>query len=116
LRDFGRFGLFAMNDGERGAEHVLPKDWMREATAGSPTNPRYSFQWWLQPEQHTFEAVGIFGQVIAISPTDQTVVVILSALAQPAMTTIPESTAGEGDEVRINRYLDGVFATIRQNQ
>jgi len=107
LRDFGRFGLFVMNNGERGSQHVLPEGWMQEATSGSSASRIYSFQWWLIPEKHIFEAVGVFGQTIAISPADETVVVALSAWPKPI---------DEGAQTRLNQYIDGVLAAVRQER
>ena len=105
LRDFGRFGLFVMHNGERGSQDVLPKGWMQQATSGSPASKDYSFQWWLIPEKHLFEALGVFGQTIAISPADQTVVVALSTWPKPLV---------KAATTRLNRYIDGVLAAMRQ--
>ena len=83
LRDFGRFGLYFMNGAkDQSGQSLLPEGWMAEATA--PTLPTeypgfsYGYQWWIENDS-VFSAIGIFGQMIWISPKDGLVVVQLSA-------------------------------------
>lgn len=82
LRDYGRLGLFAMGDGVLpSGERVLPEGWMTEATTPSPASPGYGYLWWLRGGG-TYAAIGIFGQVIWIDPTENLVVVTHSAWPQ----------------------------------
>lgn len=79
LRDYGRLGLFAMGGGRLpSGEAVLADRWMEEATAPSAANPGYGYLWWLQPAG-AYAAIGIFGQMIWIDPTENLVVVTHSA-------------------------------------
>ena len=95
LRDWGRFALFVAGGGKLASgEQLLPSDWIAQSTTwtrakGSvtPATPdgQYGYQWWLAAidphrhsadealptEQHTFWAEGIYGQAIAINPTEQ---------------------------------------------
>ena len=100
LRDFGRFGLLVMEDGEAfSGRRVLPSGWRDLAgqpdsapTAfgrlmpGSPVG--YGYQWWVPPplpggvNNGAFSANGAFGQFIVINPTEQVVVAIQSAWRQ----------------------------------
>jgi CubicO group peptidase (beta-lactamase class C family) len=84
LRDFGRFGLFAMND-FRGADGVsiVPDGWLQEARKGSPASSGYGYQWWITSEK-AFSAIGVFGQMIFIDPDQKLVVVLLSAFPTPS--------------------------------
>jgi CubicO group peptidase (beta-lactamase class C family) len=52
LRDYGRLGLFAMNNGRLAdGTPVLPEDWMDDSTAPSKGYPGYGYLWWLHDEQ-----------------------------------------------------------------
>jgi CubicO group peptidase (beta-lactamase class C family) len=97
LRDFARFGLLVMEDGEAfEGQQVLPPGWrdlagqpdcaatgfgrlMPESPAG------YGYQWWVLPHGPTgihrgaFSAIGAFGQRIYVNPVDRIVVAINSA-------------------------------------
>ena len=98
LRDWGRFGLFVAGGGKLpNGEALLPTDWIAQSVAwtqarGSvtPAAPegQYGYQWWyvgVDPRlhaadaaataRHTFWAEGIFGQSIAINPTEKLVMV-----------------------------------------
>lgn len=82
LRDWGRVGLMALNDGVIGGVSVVPDDWFaqaatRQADIGNP-GEGYGFQWWTT-DDGTFAAYGIFGQTIQVDPERRLVVVILSA-------------------------------------
>lgn len=90
LRDYGRFGLFIMNDGVIGGEHVLPENWVMES--GSPREiggqrVEYGFMWWPVPEGSrnvgAFSARGLFGQYIYINPRERVVIVVWSARSMP---------------------------------
>lgn len=82
LRDWGRVGLAALEDGVVGGSRIVPEGWFADATrkhAEIGVEDRgYGYQWWTRaPDQ--FEASGIFGQWIHVDPTRRMVVVVLSA-------------------------------------
>ncbi len=101
LRDVGRFGQLALEDGEAfSGRRVLPSGWRDlagrpdcAATAfgrlkpGSPGG--YGYQWWAAPplpggvNNSTFSARGAYGQFIAVIPAEQVVIAIQSAWRQP---------------------------------
>lgn len=79
LRDYGRLGLFVMNDGLLpDGTRVLPEGWIAESITPSPASAGYGYFWWLVGEGN-FRAVGIYGQSIYINPADELVIVALSA-------------------------------------
>ena len=100
LRDFGRFGQLVLEDGEAfNGRRILPSGWRDLAgqpdsapTAfgrlkpGSPAG--YGYQWWVVPHlpggvnNGAFSANGAYGQIIFVNPTEQVVIVILSAWRQ----------------------------------
>jgi CubicO group peptidase (beta-lactamase class C family) len=91
LRDFGRFGLFVLNDGVIDGQRVVPEKWFAEATSPKMINGKsvdYGYMWWPTPKGDpvhagSFCARGIFGQFIYINPTEKLVIVVLSARPKP---------------------------------
>lgn len=82
LRDYGRIGLFALREGVlRDGTRVLPEGWMRESTTPSQGWEGYGYLWWLR-DGGAYNAIGIFGQAIAIDPAEKLVIVTHSAWPQ----------------------------------
>jgi CubicO group peptidase (beta-lactamase class C family) len=94
LRDYGRFGLFALNGGMIGREKILPDGSMKQA--GSRQRLKngkeidYGLFWWpadATPEtpdpQGAFLGEGIFGEYLYLNPKEQVVVVVWSAQSKP---------------------------------
>lgn len=92
LRDYGRFGLFILNEIDpSGRPRTLPERWMKDALSASSASIRsgtpYGYQWWLSlPESHhgngdlpgtfaSFYALGNRGQVLAVDPARRLVIV-----------------------------------------
>ena len=116
LEDWGKFGLFIMNDGVLpDGTRVLPDNWVKDArtwntadksvTAGHPDGS-YGYQWWnnsvpvnakdVAPvkgleSRDTMWALGIFGQVIVVNPKEQLVIVQWSTWpkAEPSFSAQP---------------------------
>jgi CubicO group peptidase (beta-lactamase class C family) len=81
LRDYGRLGLFALNDGHLpDGKAVLPDGWMAQSTAPSAAYPGYGYLWWLG-NGGAYRATGIFGQGICVHPVQNVVVALHSARA-----------------------------------
>ncbi len=82
LRDWGRIGLLALEDGQLGGERIVPEDWFAEAVVkqaetGAP-NEGYGFLWWTQ-DDGVFGAYGIYGQAVRVDPERRLVIVLLSS-------------------------------------
>ena len=81
LRDFGRFGQFVLEDGYINGAQIVPDDWFKEATQiHMPLWPGggYGFGWWIF-DANSFQAMGIYGQLIYINPSRNLVIAINSA-------------------------------------
>jgi len=78
-RDFARICLMMLNGGVANGHRIVSADWVRESThpTGGP-GPGYGYQWWVFPNSHAYQALGLQGQHIIIDPETQTVVVKLS--------------------------------------
>lgn len=92
LRDYGRFGLFLLENGRAGGDQILPDGWVRDA--GSPKivagkSIDYGYMFWPVANRSgtihdgAFEAVGIFGQWVYVNPAEQVVIVVWSAQPKP---------------------------------
>jgi CubicO group peptidase (beta-lactamase class C family) len=99
LRDWGRFAWFVANGGKLAdGTQLLPTDWIRQSTdwtkaKGSVTlatpEGQFGYQWWnvsadptrpstddaRETSRQTMWAEGIYGQVLAIDPTEKLVMV-----------------------------------------
>ncbi|PXX71627.1 hypothetical protein DFR70_1011061 [Nocardia tenerifensis] len=93
VRDFARFGLLYLRDGQAGGKQVVPRQWVHDSThttepylqphrlrPDKPESPEnnygYGYQWWLgDGDRGDYTAVGILGQFIYVSPKDDIVIV-----------------------------------------
>lgn len=101
LRDYARIGAFVL----KGGKGVVPDGWFADATrAWSPVGDGrgYGYQWWTNADG-TFQAQGIFGQLVHIDPKRRLVVAMSSAW--PRATGRDLSTARAA-------FLDRIKATI----
>lgn len=104
LRDFGRFGLFVLNDGVIDGKRVLPEGWIEAAATPAfkvPTSPvvditHYGYSWWLG--DGVMSALGHSGQRIDVYRKEDLVVVTLGAFPEPAY-------APPGDHNRRNEVV-----------
>lgn len=103
LRDYARIGLFALS----GGKGVVPKGWFADATkawSAIGDGKGYGYQWWIGGDG-TYQAQGIFGQLIHIDPKRHLVIAMSSAWP---MATDKDLGAARMDFVdRIKRALDG---------
>ena len=83
LRDYARLGLFMLGDGTHNGERILPEGWVEAATSNQlqtpfPNGDGYGYFWWTLADG-SFQARGIFGQLIHMVPEDNLVIVTNSA-------------------------------------
>ncbi|MCC5887771.1 MAG: serine hydrolase [Gammaproteobacteria bacterium] len=79
LRDWGRLGLFLLNDGVLDdGTRVLPEGWLTESLTPSPAADHYGYLWWL-PVGGRFRALGIFGQAIHVNPEARLIIAVQGA-------------------------------------
>lgn len=82
LRDYARFGQFILEGAKIDGESILPKGWLEAATrkqteTGLPGGG-YGYQWW-PADDGSFQARGIFGQLLHLDPERKLVVAISAA-------------------------------------
>jgi CubicO group peptidase (beta-lactamase class C family) len=92
LRDYGRFGLFFLNEGKIAGTSILPDGWTKEASL--PTKLKdgskldYGYMWWTgwttpSITDGAYAAIGIQGQNIYINPAKNVVIVTFGAQPKP---------------------------------
>lgn len=92
LRDYGKFGLLYLRNGDWFGKQIVPANWIQQSiTLDAPhlqpgehelssSNLGYGFQWWIPQEADgAFLASGIYNQHIYIQPNRDVVVIKLSA-------------------------------------
>lgn len=87
LRDYGRFGMFMLRKGTLpDGRHVLPDDWIADATrehTEAYPGMGYGYLWWVPRPGLSYDADGIFGQLIHVVPSQELVIVHNSAWPRP---------------------------------
>ncbi|UUT34997.1 serine hydrolase [Microbacterium elymi] len=78
-RDYARFGLLFLHDGEANGQQIVPAAWIRTATAphvDTPWSNSYGYFWWIDGHRTgSFYAFGDYGQYIYIDRDSDTVIV-----------------------------------------
>jgi CubicO group peptidase (beta-lactamase class C family) len=102
-RDFARFGLFVLANGNVGGTQVVPEDWFAQAThkqmdIGEPGRG-YGFQWWTY-DDGAVAARGIFGQGIYIDPARRLVIAMHSNWPRASLGPQPEAREAFYQQVR----------------
>ncbi len=80
LRDYARFGQFMLDGAVAEGQPVVPADWVNQATSvqwpfGNGASG-YGYLWWTNRD-HSYAAIGIFGQSIAVDPARKLVIAIV---------------------------------------
>ena len=102
LRDYAKFGLLYLHEGNLNGKQIIPQSWIKESVL--PDRPDlqagatdfneyagfgYQYQWWIPPHPNTdgeFVALGHCGQFLYINPKHQVIIVKTSA-AEESLTS-----------------------------
>jgi CubicO group peptidase (beta-lactamase class C family) len=111
-RDYARFGLFVLANGNVGGKQIVPDDWFASATVkqkdiGSPGRG-YGFQWWTY-DDGAVAAQGIFGQGIFIDPQRRLVIASNSNWTRASLG--PEPKAREAFYRQVRALIDAETAS-----
>ncbi|MFZ9477750.1 MAG: serine hydrolase domain-containing protein [Steroidobacteraceae bacterium] len=110
-RDYARFGLFVLANGNVGGKQIVPDDWFASAIVkqkdiGSPGRG-YGFQWWTY-DDGAVAAQGIFGQGIFIDPQRRLVIASNSNWTRASLG--PEPKAREAFYRQVQALIDAEAA------
>lgn len=104
LRDYGRLGLFAMNNGRLAdGSTTLPENWMELSTKPSMSADNYGYLWWLLNDG-SYAAMGIYGQLIYVDPAEELVI---------AVQSVWDSAKGDGYYLHQSAFVKAVTAALR---
>lgn len=82
LRDYARIGQFVLGEGMIDGKRIVPEGWFTAATQAQARTSwpglGYGYQWWTN-DNGTFQAQGIFGQLIYIDRARKLVIVLSGA-------------------------------------
>lgn len=113
LRDYGRFGLFFMNNGVVDGQSILPEHWVHDATTAktlaSGKEAGYGYMWWTAStkgslQDHAYAATGLQGQNIYVDPVEKVVIVTFGAQPKPL----------NKDAINPMVFFDAVVDTLRK--
>ena len=111
-RDMAKLGFLYLHQGMWEGKQLVPASWVRDSTqphirAGDGWD--YGYQWWVDPSQSFFAAIGRYGQCIIVVPKLDMVVVftahiedtdpeteLLQKYIIPACTPLRPKSAGAG--------------------
>ncbi len=82
-RDMARLGYLYLRQGNWDGRQVVSEKWVQAATSdhmavGDNPKVRYGYQWWVRPSMNGYAATGRGGQMIAVIP-DKDLVVVFTA-------------------------------------
>ncbi len=95
-RDFAKIGYLMLKKGTLNGKRIVSDDWINESTQIKcvvkeyPSDLGYGYLWWLD-NKHTpgaFFALGSGGQILYVSPNDNTVIVATSTLSSDWAITL----------------------------
>jgi CubicO group peptidase (beta-lactamase class C family) len=82
---------------------VLPENWMELSTKPSMSADNYGYLWWLT-KGDSYEAMGIYGQLIHVDPAEELVIAIHSAW---------DSATGDEYYVHQSAFIEAVTAALK---
>jgi CubicO group peptidase (beta-lactamase class C family) len=81
VTDLLKYGMLHLQKGVWKGTQILPVEWIEEATR-PVGDSQYGYHWVTGPEGEFF-GMGLFGQLVAVLPVHDAVVVLTSAIASP---------------------------------
>jgi len=110
-RDYARFGLFVLANGNVGGQQIVPVDWFASAIVKQQDigslGRGYGFQWWTY-DDGAVAAQGIFGQGIFIDPKRRLVIASNSNWTRASLG--PEPKAREAFYRQVRALIDAEAA------
>ena len=114
-RDFGRFGLLFARNGEWEGQEILSDNWITESTAPALSG-QYGFYWWPAPNTG-FTALGVQGQVVAVYPAEDLVIMRFSSYTRMGDGSVVRTGGNyhattEPANFESNTFIDNVLEAL----
>ncbi|MHA2322048.1 MAG: serine hydrolase domain-containing protein [Candidatus Thorarchaeota archaeon] len=84
-QDAAKFGYLYLNNGTWDGEQIISHDWVKKSTSTFiqfNAEIGYGYQWWTNPAQEYYYALGLYGQYIFVVPKQDLVVVFSSSIQE----------------------------------
>ena len=75
--DLAKIARLMIHKGKYKGKQIVPKEWVEKLTTPNPENDCYQYQWYSNNCSEDFYALGILGQHIYVSPSDDLIIVRL---------------------------------------
>lgn len=102
LRDYGRIGMVMLHKGKKKEVDLFAKEWMEKATtplqATNEEGGGYGYLWWVNPDG-SYQAAGIFGQMLYVNPQKNLVIAQYAAWPQATSKELSVKRKGFIDAV-----------------
>lgn len=118
LRDYAKLGRLYLNHGYWEGQQIVPEAWVKASTTPDAPhlmpgeNPQsdypmgYGYQWWImEGDESAYSAIGVYNQFIYVNPTQNVVIVKLSANSDYA-TSLDESAYREVETIAFFRAIE----------
>ncbi len=102
LGDYARIGLFMLGDGKIGDTDTFWPGWVQQSTSDQePKGEKvsYGYFWWAT-DPPNYQAIGIYGQGIAVYPGDNLVIALNSAMPKASDKTQTAAKKALFDAIR----------------
>lgn len=103
LRDYGRLGMVMLHKGKKAGVDLFAKEWIEKATrpwqATGEEDGGYGYLWWVNPDG-SYQAAGIFGQLLYVNPQQNLVIVQYAAWPQATSKVLSTKRAAFIEAVR----------------
>jgi CubicO group peptidase (beta-lactamase class C family) len=98
-RDLAKIGNLMLNEGKLNGQQIISKSWVQESVSKKtilkefPCNLEYGYLWWLDNKSNpsAFCAIGFGGQILYVSPLDNTIIVTTSMFASSGWPVVLET-------------------------
>lgn len=98
-RDLAKIGYLMLREGNFNGQQIISKSWVQESISKQtilkafPCNLEYGFLWWLDNNYNpgAFCAIGYGGQILYVSPLDNTIIVTTSMFGSSGWPAVLET-------------------------
>lgn len=98
IDEISAFGKMLVNHGMYNGKQIVPEDYLADAVRNHIPDgggPAYGYQFWLNPEAHTFYAAGKFGQYCLVIPEKNAFITSMALDSKDYLDLLMSEIAGK---------------------